>query len=107
MKPAHGRVRRAITAVATGRRVIVVDDSQAQGYLVFAADAATAELLTFTIRHTSGYVRIALPGSDCERLNLPAVCQRDGEASGIAAQRVTVDFRETGTGISAIDRART
>ncbi|WP_431234719.1 3,4-dihydroxy-2-butanone-4-phosphate synthase [Mycolicibacterium psychrotolerans] len=107
MKTAYGRVRRAIAAVATGRPAIVVDDSEDQGYLVFAADAATAQLLTFTVRHTSGYVRIALPGADCERLNLPPVCHRDGEAVGIAAQRVTVDFRETGTGISAIDRART
>src|SRR4051794_25985186 len=107
MKTVHGRVRRAITAVATGRPVIVVDDSEEQGYLVFAADAATAELLTFTIRHTSGYVRIALPASECERLNLPPVCQREGESAGIAAQRVTVDFRDTSTGISAIDRACT
>ncbi len=107
MKTAYGRVRRAIAAVATGRPAIVVDDSEDQGYLVFAADAATAKLLTFTVRHTSGYVRIALPGADCERLNLPPVCHRNGETVGIAAQRVTVDFRETGTGISAIDRART
>ena len=107
MRTTHGRVRRAITAVATGRPVIVVDEALAQGYLVFAADAATAALLAFTIRHTSGYVRVALPGTDCERLNLPPVCHREGAAGGIAAQRVTVDFRDTGTGISAIDRART
>ncbi|AKK25712.1 3,4-dihydroxy-2-butanone-4-phosphate synthase [Mycobacterium sp. EPa45] len=107
MRTAHGRVRRAIAAVATGRCCIVVDDSENQGYLVFAADAATPQLLTFTVRHTSGYIRIALPGSDCERLDLPPVCHRETAPAGIAAQRVTVDFRETSTGISAIDRART
>ena len=86
---------------------MVIDDGEAQGYLVFAADAATPELLTFTVRHTSGYVRVAMPGSECERLNLPPVCHQDGEPSGTATHRVAVDFRETGTGISAIDRART
>jgi len=107
MKTSHGRVRRAISAVATGRPVVVIDDLEAQGYLVFAADAATPETLTFTVRHTSGFVRVALPGSECERLNLPPVCHQDGEPVGTATQRVAVDFRETGTGISAIDRART
>lgn len=107
MKTAYGRVRRAITAVATGRPVIVVDDLEKQGYLVFAADAATAQLLTFTVRHTAGYIRIALTRRDCDRLNLPPVCHQECEPAGIAAQRVTVDFCETGTGISAIDRART
>jgi 3,4-dihydroxy 2-butanone 4-phosphate synthase/GTP cyclohydrolase II len=86
---------------------VVVDDAMALGYLVFAADAATSELLTFTVRYTSGYIRVALPASECERLNLPPICQYDGEPSGTAAHRVAVDFRETGTGISAIDRART
>lgn len=107
MRTSHGRVRRAISAVATGRPVVVLDDVEAQGYLVFAADAATRELVTFTVRYTSGYVRVALPGSECERLNLPPVCHQDGEPFGTATHRVAVDFRETGTGISSIDRART
>ncbi|MCX2932535.1 3,4-dihydroxy-2-butanone-4-phosphate synthase [Mycobacterium sp. CVI_P3] len=107
MRTVHGRVRRAISAVATGRPVVVVDEAVAQGYLVFAADAATPELLTFTVRHTSGYIRVALPSSECERLNLPPICRHDGEPRGTATHRVTVDFRETGTGISSIDRART
>jgi 3,4-dihydroxy 2-butanone 4-phosphate synthase/GTP cyclohydrolase II len=107
MRTSHGRVRRAVSAVATGRPVVVVDDVEAQGYVVFAADAATRELLTFTVRYTSGYVRVALPGSECERLNLPPVCHQDGEPFGTATHRVAVDFRETGTGISSIDRART
>ncbi|WP_396925199.1 3,4-dihydroxy-2-butanone-4-phosphate synthase [Mycolicibacterium sp.] len=107
MKTAHGRVRRAIAAVATGRPVVVMDEAVDLGYLVFAGDAATSDLLTFTVRYTSGYIRVALPDSECERLNLPPVCRDDGEPAGIAAQRVTVDLRGTGTGISAIDRART
>src|SRR6202008_484092 len=101
MKTTDLRVRRAITAVATGHPVVVTDDADRDGFLVFAADTATPRLLAFTVRHTSGCVRVALPGAECERLNLPPMCHRD------AAHRVSVDFRGTGTGISARDRART
>ncbi|WP_328350225.1 3,4-dihydroxy-2-butanone-4-phosphate synthase [Mycobacterium sp. NBC_00419] len=107
MKTAHGRVRRAVTAIATGRPVVLIDETAAQGYLVFAADAATPALLAFTIRHTSGYVRVALPEQDCDRLDLPPICGPDGEPFGTAAHRVAVDYRHVGTGISATDRART
>lgn len=109
MRTTDTRVRRAIAAVAAGRPVVVTDDTahDNDGHLVFAADAATPKLLAFTIRHTSGYVRVALPGEECERLNLPPMCQSDGGRYGTAAHRVSVDCRGSGTGISATDRART
>jgi 3,4-dihydroxy 2-butanone 4-phosphate synthase/GTP cyclohydrolase II len=99
MRTADVRVRRAITAVGAGHPVVVIDDV-GQGHLVFAAEAATAKLLAFTVRHTSGYVRVALPGTECDRLDLPPMC--DG-----ATHRVAVDWRGVGTGISATDRAAT
>ncbi|BBX96625.1 3,4-dihydroxy-2-butanone-4-phosphate synthase [Mycobacterium lacus] len=101
MKTTDVRVRRAITAVAAGHPVVLTDGTDRDGYLAFAAEAATPRLLAFTVRHTSGYIRVALPGSECERLNLPPMCHRDD------AHRVSVDLRGTGTGISAGDRART
>lgn len=101
MRTTDVRVRRAITAVAAGHPVVVTGDTDSDGYLVFAADAANTRLLTFTIRHSSGYVRVALPGAECERLNLPPMCHRD------TTHCVSVDVRGTGTGISAHDRART
>jgi 3,4-dihydroxy 2-butanone 4-phosphate synthase/GTP cyclohydrolase II len=101
MKTTDVRVRRAITAVAAGHAVVVTDDDAAEGYLVLAADAATPRLLAFTVRHTSGYVRVALPAAECGRLNLPPMCPRD------TSHCVSVDVRGTGTGISATDRART
>jgi 3,4-dihydroxy 2-butanone 4-phosphate synthase/GTP cyclohydrolase II len=101
VKTTDVRVRRAITAVAAGHPVVLTGDADSDGHLVFAADAAATHLLAFTIRHTSGYVRVALPGPECERLNLPPMCHRDTSLC------VSVDFRGTGTGISARDRART
>ena len=106
MRTADIRVRRAIAAVGAGRPVVVTDggDAGAQGYLVFAADAATPTLLAFTVRHTSGYVRVALPSSECDRLDLPPMCH--GGRPDVS-HRVAVDSRGAGTGISATDRART
>lgn len=109
MKTTDVRVRRAIAAVAAGRPVVLTDDTapDTDGHLVFAADGATPKLLAFTIRHTSGYVRVALPGDECDRLNLPPMCHTNGGTFGTAAHRVSVDYRGPGTGISANDRART
>ena len=57
MRTAHGRVRRAISAVAMGRAVVVVDDRRPGLPGFRAADSATPAMLAFTVRHTSGYVR--------------------------------------------------
>ncbi|BBZ39772.1 3,4-dihydroxy-2-butanone-4-phosphate synthase [Mycobacterium conspicuum] len=101
MKTTDVRVQRAITAMATGQAVVLTGDTESDGHLVFAAEAATPPLLTFAIRHTSGYVRVALPGAECTRLNLPPMCRED------TSHCVSVDYRGAGTGISARDRART
>lgn len=109
MRTTDLRVRRAIRAVAEGRPVVVTADTEREGagYLVFAADAATPNILAFTVRHTSGLVRVALPLSECARLDLPPMCSADPDGSHAAAQRVAVDAGGNGTGISATDRART
>lgn len=101
MKTTDVRVRRAITAVAAGKPVVVTDGAGADGHLVFAADVATTSVLAFAIRHTSGYVRAALPADECVRLDLPPM------VGGESSDRVSVDCRGTGTGISARDRAAT
>ncbi|MCW2583834.1 MAG: 3,4-dihydroxy-2-butanone 4-phosphate synthase, partial [Klenkia sp.] len=59
----------------------------------------------FVIRHTSGFVCVALEDDDCDRLLLPAMPGGDGGTG--SPYRVTVDLRGEGTGISAEDRART
>jgi 3,4-dihydroxy 2-butanone 4-phosphate synthase/GTP cyclohydrolase II len=108
VKTTDVRVRRAISAVAAGRPVVVTAEAghDDDGYLVFAADAATPKLLAFTVRHTSGLVRVALAPSECDRLDLPPMCPTD-RPTGAGAQRVSVDWAGVGTGISATDRART
>jgi len=102
------RVLEAVAAIAAGRPVVVVDDAdrEDEGDLIFAAACATPALVAFTVRHTSGFLCVALPGNECDRLALPPMHHRDGDRFG-TAYRVTVDLRGTGTGISATARAGT
>lgn len=50
MKTTDVRVRRAITAMAGGHAVVLTGDPNGDGYLVFAAQAATPRLVAFAVR---------------------------------------------------------
>jgi len=102
-------IEKAISDIAAGRPVIVVDDEdrENEGDLIFAAEKATPELLAFMVRYTSGYICVPLTESDCDRLDLPPMFHTNQDRRG-TAYTVTVDAREgVSTGISAADRART
>jgi 3,4-dihydroxy 2-butanone 4-phosphate synthase/GTP cyclohydrolase II len=94
------RVKGALAALARGRPVVVVD-RDGGGDLMYAAELLTPERVAFAVRHTSGYLCVALVESDADRLGLPPLVPGQPHA-------VAVDARQgTGTGISAHDRART
>ncbi|MQM26111.1 bifunctional 3,4-dihydroxy-2-butanone-4-phosphate synthase/GTP cyclohydrolase II [Glycomyces albidus] len=102
-------VEDAIKAIAAGRAVIVADDAdrENEGDIVFAAEDATTELLAFTIRHTGGYICVAMPEDTADRLDLPPAYHVNQDYKGTAFA-VTVDARKgVTTGISAADRAQT
>ena len=101
-------VEDAIAAIARGEAVGVVDneDRENEGDLIFAAEAATPELVAFMVRYTSGYICVALENEDADRLNLPPMVARNQDARG-TAYTVTVDAATGTTGISATSRAET
>lgn len=102
-------VEDAIAAIARGESVIVVDDEdrENEGDLIFAGSKATADLTTFMIRYTSGYICVGMDGPDLDRLNLPPMTAVNEDRKG-TAYSVSVDARTVaGTGISAEDRAHT
>lgn len=102
-------IERAVSDLAAGRAVVVVDDEdrENEGHLIFAAELATTELMAFMVRHTSGFVCVPMSSEDCDRLVLPPMCSSDQDEHG-TAYTVTVDAeRGIGTGISAADRAAT
>ncbi|MDH6114449.1 3,4-dihydroxy 2-butanone 4-phosphate synthase/GTP cyclohydrolase II [Kitasatospora sp. MAP12-15] len=102
-------VERAIADIAAGRAVIVVDDEdrENEGDIIFAASAATPELLAFTIRYSSGVICVPMTGAEADRLDLPPMTRVNEDRKG-TAYTVSVDAREVeATGISAVDRALT
>ncbi|MFI6905411.1 bifunctional 3,4-dihydroxy-2-butanone-4-phosphate synthase/GTP cyclohydrolase II [Nonomuraea sp. NPDC050394] len=102
-------VERAINDIRDGRPVIVVDDEnrENEGDIIFAAAKATPELLTFTIRHTSGVICVPMEGKELDRLGLPLMVFQNRERMR-TAYTISVDARDgVTTGISAADRAKT
>ena len=102
-------IERAIADIKSGRPVVVIDDEdrENEGDLIFAAELASAELVAFMVRYTSGYVCVSITESEADRLDLPPMYRINQDRRG-TAYTVTVDAREgVSTGISAADRART
>lgn len=98
--PQHERAASALAAVAAGETVVLAD-RDGHAALTFAAAHASTSGVAFVVRHTSGFVRVALRSQDCDRLDLPPM------HGGDETFRVTVDLDGHGTGISAADRAAT
>ncbi|OXM67171.1 MULTISPECIES: 3,4-dihydroxy-2-butanone-4-phosphate synthase [Amycolatopsis] len=102
-------VERAVAAMVSGKPVVLADDrtARANGFLVMAAETVTTGSAAFFVRHSSGLLCVALPGAECDRLDLPAMTGAANDPDGLAAC-VTVDAASgISTGISAHDRART
>ncbi len=102
-------IERAVADLKAGKAVVVVDDEdrENEGDLIFAAEMATPELVSFMVRYTSGYICVALTESECDRLDLPPMHHTNAD-SFRTAFTVTVDAKAgITTGISAADRAHT
>lgn len=102
-------VAAALAQVAAGGAVVVVDDAdrENEGDIIFAASAATPELLAFTVRYSSGVICVPMPDGHADRLGLPLMSAHNQDPHRTAFT-VTVDAREgVTTGISAADRAHT
>ncbi|MBB4440599.1 MULTISPECIES: 3,4-dihydroxy-2-butanone-4-phosphate synthase [Rhizobium] len=104
-----GRIEDAISAIANGQMVVVVDDQnrENEGDIVVAADAVTPETIAFMMTHARGLVCIAMEGERLDALDIPLMVPNNTE-SHKTAFTVSVDYlKDTTTGISAADRAAT
>lgn len=100
------QTRAAAALLAAGRPVII--SAAGQTALVLGAATITAASVADLIRHSSGFVQVALTRRRCDTLLIPAAATINPGASGAAGQCVAVDAaRGITTGISAADRAHT
>lgn len=103
------RIEVALSALAAGSLVVVVDDEdrENEGDIILAAEKATADAIAFMVRHTSGVLCAALPGARLEALALPLMVAENRDSMRTAFT-ITVDLAEgITTGISASERAAT
>nr|WP_243729100.1 3,4-dihydroxy-2-butanone-4-phosphate synthase [Nesterenkonia sphaerica] len=99
----------ALNHLAAGRPVVVVDDAdrENEGDIIFPAAAATAELMGFTIRHSSGVICVPMTAERARHLDLPPMVSSNEDPKG-TAYTVSCDAKAAeSTGISAHDRAAT
>lgn len=101
------RIARVVESLNAGQQVVLISDEKPGGHaeLMLAAELTTTRQMAFVVRHSSGYIRVALPPLECNRLDLPAMATATSDGP---AYTVSVDGRvNTSTGISAHDRAET
>lgn len=102
-------VGQALNALRAGGLIVLRDDVTEFGhaYLVAAAQSIRALDVAFLVRHSSGFVQVAISDSRADELDLPPM--RVGwRRKGTPTFTVSVDASaESGTGISAHDRACT
>ncbi|MEE2032559.1 3,4-dihydroxy-2-butanone-4-phosphate synthase [Rhodococcus chondri] len=94
---------------ALARGELIILRHCARIVLVGCAGTVTTEQMAFVIRHSTGFVQVALHERDCDRLGLPEATPslRTPSAPGYG-QCVTVDASSgTTTGISGAERAHT
>ncbi|KAG6837362.1 hypothetical protein H0H93_010964 [Arthromyces matolae] len=106
---AFDTIESALDAFQAGEFLVVMDseDRENEGDLIIAASHCTTEKMAWMIKHTSGYICIALPGDRLEELEIPMMVP-DNQERHRTAYTVTVDYKHgTTTGISASDRSAT
>lgn len=101
-------IEEAIQEMQQGKMIVVVDDQdrENEGDLVMAAEKATPEAINFMVTHGRGLLCMPLAAQRLDELDLPPMVTNNTDPHGTAFT-VSVDHRETTTGISAFERAFT
>lgn len=102
------RVEAALAQLAAGGVVVVVDDfgRENEGDLIAVSELTTEETVNFMVTHARGMVCQPITAERARELELPLMVSRVTDPHRTAFT-VTVDHRDSTTGISAGERART
>jgi 3,4-dihydroxy 2-butanone 4-phosphate synthase/GTP cyclohydrolase II len=108
MRAFFSRVEDALTALADGRIIIVVDDEdrENEGDFIAAAERVTPEIVEFMITHGRGLVCAPIMPELAKRLEIHPVTEHN-TAPHRTAFCVQVDHKSCQTGVTAAERAHT
>jgi 3,4-dihydroxy 2-butanone 4-phosphate synthase/GTP cyclohydrolase II len=101
-------VEEAIEDIKLGKMIVVVDDEdrENEGDLLMAASKVTPEAVNFMAKYGRGMICVPLTEDIANKLGLDIMVQRNSEHMRTAFT-VTVDCKNSTTGISAHERAET
>ncbi|AGB40860.1 GTP cyclohydrolase II/3,4-dihydroxy-2-butanone 4-phosphate synthase [Halobacteroides halobius DSM 5150] len=101
-------IEEAITDIKAGKMIIVVDDEdrENEGDLVLAAEYATPESINFMATYARGLICTPMTSQRLQELDLEQMVEENTD-SHETAFTVSVDYKDTTTGISAFERSQT
>jgi len=102
-------IEKVLEDIKQGRIVLIVDDEEERGNegdLMVAAEMATPEAVNFMATYGRGLIAVPLTEARARSLGLNRMVE-DGGDKRQPAFTVTVDYRDSTSGITAQERART
>ena len=101
-------VKEAVSTLQAGKMILVLDDwdRENEGDLICAAEYATTENVNFMERKEKGLICMPMSRKLAEKLCLPPMTETNNDNHGTAFT-VSIDYKETTTGISAVERGMT
>lgn len=101
-------IEEAIEDIAEGKMVIVVDDEdrENEGDLLMAAEKVTPEAVNFMAKYARGLICVPVDRPLAKQLDLVSMVDNNTD-NHETAFTVSVDYKDTETGISAFERALT
>lgn len=101
-------IEKALQELREGKIILCTDDPdrENEGDMICAAEYATQENINFMAKYARGLICTPMSAALAERLGLPQMVEENTDHHGTAFT-VSVDYRDTSTGISAAERGLT
>ncbi len=101
-------IEEALDDLKAGKLIIVVDDEdrENEGDLVGISDLVTPEMINFMAKEGRGLICVPIEAELADKLKLTPMVDNSSDPRGTAFT-VSVDHKQTSTGISAFERALT
>lgn len=103
-----GTIEQAVQDLKAGKLILVIDDPdrENEGDFICAAEYATPENVNFMATHGKGLICMPMSKAMCERLCLNQMVDNNTDNHSTAFT-VSIDYKDTSTGISAFERSVT
>lgn len=104
----YNTVEEAIQELQAGKIILVTDDEnrENEGDFICAAEFATTENVNFMATHGKGLICMPMGAQLIEKLQLPQMVNNNTD-NHETAFTVSIDYKKTITGISAVERSMT